>query len=445
MKEKNTMRTKDFVGQSIILFLISKIIYDKFVFGCLPNMTYETSRILLWILLLVSIAVVFGGIFRMRRTFWGIVASLLIPYGIYTVGVYWRTLHFNITIVLLIAAALSLLIGIFTMIRKFAATARKEKVTERKSRGWFAATGIIFTAAMAVIIAPILMLALSVYTVEVVYGYYSRIQDHLEGRREETEESSADPSLEGYLVSTGQEGVYLIDKEGNKIAGPYRKIFADELKGYGHICRYQDKNGLMGYLADDGTVLTPAIYAEASLFAEGKARVRESTGGMYYINKSFERISDDYMDGLDYESQGSFARVQLADGKWGIINYYGNLVLSGADYIHPLPLVTQGGSAVINGHACLFDLFFDTDNVIIIQEFEDFCAISEVWDDSFAIVENEEGMKAVVDIWGRIIVPPQYKSIEFMDLSSEPFLGDRDIIFTCTKENGIVHTMRKRW
>ena len=48
-------------------------------------------------------------------------------------------------------------------------------------------------------------------------------------------------------------------------------------------------------------------------------------------------------------------------------------------------------------------------------------------------------MKAVVDIRGKIIVPPQYKSIEFLDLGSYPFFGDRDIIFTCTKENGTVH------
>ena len=93
----------------------------------------------------------------------------------------------------------------------------------------------------------------------------------------------------------------------------------------------------------------------------------------------------------------------------------------------------------------MFLLFFGTDDAMIIKEFEDFCAISEVFDDSFAIVENEEGMKAVVDIRGKIIVPPQYKSIEFLDLGSYPFFGDRDIIFTCTKENGTVHTMRKRW
>ena len=444
MNDKSTMRTKKFVVISIVLFLISKVIYDKFVFGCLPNMTYENSRIILWIMLLVSIAVVFGCVFRMRRTYRGIIASLLIPYGIYTVCVYWSTLHFNITLVLLAAAALSLFIGIFMMIRWIAA-ARKEQVSGHKLRSWFAATGTIFTAAMTVIIAPLLFQALSTYTIEEVYVYYSRIHEYLEGGMEKAGESSMDSSLEEYPVCAENEGMYLTDKEGNKVAGPYRRIFADDLKGYDHTCRYQDKNGLIGYLAADGTVLTPAIYIEASRFTEGKARVKESSGGMYYINNSFERISDDYMDGLDYESQGSFARVLLTNGKWGIINSYGDLVLCRADYIHPLPLFTQAGSAVIHGHACVFLLFFGTDDAMIIKEFEDFCAISEVFDDSFAIVENEEGMKAVVDIRGKIIVPPQYKSIEFLDLGSYPFFGDRDIIFTCTKENGTVHTMRKRW
>lgn len=58
---------------------------------------------------------------------------------------------------------------------------------------------------------------------------------------------------------------------------------------------------MLGYLAPDGSEITSVLFAEASEMSDGKARVREVSGGVYYINFSFERISDDYIDGYEYE------------------------------------------------------------------------------------------------------------------------------------------------
>lgn len=283
------------------------------------------------------------------------------------------------------------------------------------------------------------------YAEDAVEDYYSKIEEYLGG---DTDQGlSSESYLKQYSVSTTQEGEYLLDPDGNNIAGPYRKIYADDLKWcWDEACRYEDDNGLLGYLAPNGNKLTSAKFVEASELSDGKARVQEVSGGVYYINSSFERISDDYADGYKYESQGCFARVQLEDGTWGIINSFGNLVLEGADSIQPLPLITVYGSAVINGSACLLEVGFATNDITIVKKFEEFCAISEVYYGLFAIVENEDGRKGVVNYSGSIIIPAQYKSIEYADIVNEDSAwGGDKIVFSCYTENGSVEMIEKKW
>ena len=140
---------------------------------------------------------------------------------------------------------------------------------------------------------------------DAVEDYYSRINEYLNGDSGQDDGLVIGSYLEQYSVDATQEGEYLLDPDGNCIAGPYRKVYADDLKWcWDEACRYEDNNGMLGYLAPDGKELTSALFVEASEISDGKARVREATGGVYYINSSFERISDDYIDGFEYEHQG---------------------------------------------------------------------------------------------------------------------------------------------
>lgn len=157
MKDRSTMRTIEYYAENIFWGLITMIWYKKTIFRCLPNVTYATSRIILWLMLFVSVSVCSGCFFRKKRTGWNVCISLLISYGLYTVGSYWRTLQNRIVIVLLVSTVLSLLIGILVMTRRMNKKKSAKRVIAKKLRKWITMTGNIYAVAMAVIMMPLLL------------------------------------------------------------------------------------------------------------------------------------------------------------------------------------------------------------------------------------------------------------------------------------------------
>lgn len=156
MKDRSTMGKIEYVAESIFWGLISMIWYKNILFRCLPNLTYETSRLVLWGMLLASVVVCSGWFFSKKKTGWSVFISLLFPYGIYTIGAYWRTLQNRIVIVLLISTVLSLLYGILVMTRRVNRRSIKRVIAKRIHR-CISAIGAIFSAAMAVIMVPLLL------------------------------------------------------------------------------------------------------------------------------------------------------------------------------------------------------------------------------------------------------------------------------------------------
>ncbi len=278
------------------------------------------------------------------------------------------------------------------------------------------------------------------YAETAVLRYYTRISEYLGTDISDYLSAWDDGEDRGYTVTYEEDGqVYLHDSSGSVIAGPYPMIYEEGMIcGGDGPCRYMGENGLTGYLSEDGSELTPPIYAEASSFRDRRARVREENGGVYYINTSGERISEDYADGSEYEHQGNYARVQCEDGTWGIIDSQGQLVFQGADSIEPLPEVTTLGSAVVDGRAVLFELnaFWD-EPVSVIREYDEFCDISEVYSGAYAFVATEDGRWGVVDCQGDVIVPAEYVSIEDEDISDSDADSYMDqIVFICRKADG---------
>lgn len=434
MKDRSTMGSIEYVAESVFWGLISMIWYKNILFRCLPNLTYRTSRLVLWSMLLASVVVCSGCFFRKKRTSWSVFVSLLFPYGIYTIGAYWRTLQNRITMVLLISTVLSILFGILVMTRKINRKNNTKRVIVKRIRRCVSTASTIFSVAMAVIMVPLLIqgafgvtlikssveanigtgaeeqtisnnidmvlklqaeewcslstneklnvlqcvanieahyLGISnelnvgasnlpeytlacysdashtiyinlehlendsvdevlnsccheayhsyqhrlvdayneaseevqklriyrntvhyvdefgayvngyedfcsyysqqcekdarTYAEDAVEDYYSRINEYLEGDSEQDDGLVIGSYLEQYSVDVTPEGEYLVDPDGNNIAGPYRKVYADDLKGcWDETCRYEDENGLLGYLAPDGSELTSAIFVEAS-------------------------------------------------------------------------------------------------------------------------------------------------------------------------------------
>lgn len=229
-------------------------------------------------------------------------------------------------------------------------------------------------------------------------------------------------------------------------AGPFKYLYTDEFYfSWDTIARYVGDNGKYGYLNKDGSLLTEPIFIEASEFQDGTSRVSQENGKIYYIDKKATRITKDYQDGaLNFEMQGAFCRVQTEDGKWGIINRKDEMILSSADSIEELPMVTCLGSAVINENAVMFKLMpFDSNEEIkIIARYDSFVKISYVHYGEFAFVWTEDDLMGVIDYNGDIIVPAVYKNIEYAYLGDE--LTMDELVFMAHDNTGIVHVIKAR-
>lgn len=142
--------------------------------------------------------------------------------------------------------------------------------------------------------------------------------------------------------------------------------------------------------------------------------------------------------------QGTFARVQTEDGKWGIINQKDEMIMSRADLIEELPMVTCLGSAVIDGKAVLFELdpFEGDDEIRIIARYDSFVKISYVHCGMFAFVWTEDGLMGVVDGYGDVIVPAEYQNIEF-EFIRDDFTMD-NLMFIAQDSEGLTHVIKAK-
>lgn len=231
-------------------------------------------------------------------------------------------------------------------------------------------------------------------------------------------EKIVDDSVEGehlYTVEYGSDGyAYLYNNIGKCISGPYLYIEDEMQYKWDVACRYTGFNGLIGYLDTAGKEITPPIFIIGSEMRNGLALVSEKEGSVYFIDSQGNRISKDYLDAYPFESQGFFARVQLEDGKWGIINRKDEVIFSGADYIKELPLVTTMGCAILDGHVLMFELENGAEEEFrIVKEFEQFVEIVSIEFDKYVVVKNESGRCGVVDWKGELIIPDKYLSIVF--------------------------------
>lgn len=157
MKDRSTMEPIEYVVESVFWCLISMIWYKNFLFKCLPNMTYTTSKTALWIFLVLSITVCARYVFRRNRTGWSVLVSQVFPYGVYTVVSYWKMFQSRLVIILATATVLSLVVAILVMMRKVKKRKNLKRIIVKRLRSCIAATVNIFTVALVVIMAPLFL------------------------------------------------------------------------------------------------------------------------------------------------------------------------------------------------------------------------------------------------------------------------------------------------
>lgn len=227
-------------------------------------------------------------------------------------------------------------------------------------------------------------------------------------------------------------------------AGPFQYLYTNEFDfPWETVARYIGDNGKYGYVNKDGSLLTEPVFMDAARFEDGTARVQEKAGKVYYINTDGKRITRDYQDGaLNFEMQGTYCRVQEEDSTWGIVNRDDKMILSGAEMIEELPMVTTLCSAVIDGKAVLFELSLDgerEEEINMIASYDSFVKISPVYDGEFAFVWTQDDRMGVIDYKGDIIVPAVYQKIEYKYQGND--LGMDELIFLAQDENGITQVI----
>lgn len=268
------------------------------------------------------------------------------------------------------------------------------------------------------------------------------VLESLQAEKEQKEKSVKERSR---AVITTSKGDVLIDGNGRQISGWYPRIYGEDLSPYGEHIRFQQADGVFGYLSSrTGEELIPARFLSASSMSQ-TALVSEDGSRSYYIKKSGERLSEDsFPEAYPFEFQDTYGRVMDDNGLWGIINKKGEIVLDHAyEKIHELPVVhtyTTGVNA--EGQAVILRFDFEAAEEMEVTVLEEYGDIGEAqWGDSFAMVTGRDGKTGVVDMNGAIILEPVYEDVTYTRLcmwqDSAAEISDREeYIFSAKAANG---------
>ena len=256
---------------------------------------------------------------------------------------------------------------------------------------------------------------------------------HMKQRLKYRSDDSKVVSEDGTRIVYGDQGAYLM-RDGKVLSDVYSAIEKDPYSDY---CRVIDENGVIGFISkESGKEIIKPQYIEASDMYNGSSCVN-SEKGFYYIAVDGSYMAGDYEEAYPWEMQGAMARVKKADG-WAVIDRKGTVLIEKCDSINSLPVISNMGTAIRNGHALLLKYFNGgdgTNSVETIKEFEQFSEISDIFYEQFAIVKGNEGYGAV-DVKGKIIVQPIYENLDWdsYDASKEEFV--KEIVFKGQKQNG---------
>lgn len=130
MKDKSTMSLGAYLGNCLYYTAVSMIWYNSFLFRCLPGRTKAESQAVLCVLLGLSIFIAAFVINRPMKSSWTVVTALSVPFGLYTVLTYVKTVGNWMVIVLASAAALAVIFSVLIMTSNFNNFKNKGKATK---------------------------------------------------------------------------------------------------------------------------------------------------------------------------------------------------------------------------------------------------------------------------------------------------------------------------
>lgn len=155
MKDKSTMSLGAYLFDCLFYTAFSMIWYKNLLFRCMPGRTYTESKTILWVMIGLSILICACALNRRMRTGWTVTTALVVPFGLYTVLTYIKTVGNWMPIVLASAVALAVIYSVFIMTRKFKNRRNKGKVIKRRLHRCCVASQSIVAIALLVVMGTI--------------------------------------------------------------------------------------------------------------------------------------------------------------------------------------------------------------------------------------------------------------------------------------------------
>ncbi|MCC8045312.1 MAG: hypothetical protein LIP12_07440 [Clostridiales bacterium] len=150
MINRSTKDTFGFFIAGIVYGIIGMIYYRLLLFRCFPNMTYNTSKTLLWGMLAASLLA--GAIlFWYRKTEWSAAASVILPFGIYTVFSYANTARRLLCVSMSIAAVCAVAYTIARMSRKITWARYRKRMIKNRLYECFCVTQYLLATGLAAV------------------------------------------------------------------------------------------------------------------------------------------------------------------------------------------------------------------------------------------------------------------------------------------------------
>lgn len=154
MKDKSTMGLGEYLFDCLFYMVISAVWYQNILFRCLPGRTYTESKIILCVMISLSILTCAFALNRYIRTGWRVATAIGIPFGLYTVFTYSRTVGVWMPIVLALAGTLTVAFSIYILTRKIRSRRKSKVIIHRIHRSCVVCQSIL-TVALLVIMGSI--------------------------------------------------------------------------------------------------------------------------------------------------------------------------------------------------------------------------------------------------------------------------------------------------
>lgn len=151
MKSNNAMSKSAYILNHLLYLIIGYVWYNNLLFQCLNGKTYEQSRFVFWVIIILSCTICCALTYKKNRTILNVFVNVVFSFGIYAALSLYMILRRPITIGFAVILSITILLGYLIFNRRIRRGADIGRVLIRRFCDWFLAFRAV-SAAVAVIV-----------------------------------------------------------------------------------------------------------------------------------------------------------------------------------------------------------------------------------------------------------------------------------------------------